>query len=346
MTRGVDLRHDGPMAERAFPEIPGQRGLATRAQLIEAGWTISSVRHAAQTSWQEPLPRVCVPHRGDLPADTLLVAAALWAGPTAVLTAGAALHIFGGLDMAPPVATFVVPASSRSLTTARAQRKRSVVPPAVAHRRGVVAVVPPARALVDSARWDGMPTSDVEALTISCLQRSVTRPELLRVALAAAGRRGQAGTIRGLAAFTAGAWSLPEAGMHRLMLKSPGLPPFVLNHPLHAPDGRRIGIPDAYLPGVGIAVQVHSRAHHSGVDDDGTDRWSATVEHDNDLTANGVLVLGATPTTLARQPQRFLRQLSSAVEARRDLPTPAVQVRCPDGCDAAVAGACVTSHSS
>ncbi|MGI8947402.1 MAG: hypothetical protein ACR2FV_05375 [Ornithinimicrobium sp.] len=334
------------MAQRAFPEIPGQRGLATRAQLIEAGWTVSGIRHAVQTTWQQPLPRVFASHRGELDTDTLVVAAALWAGPTAVLTAGAALHVFGGLDSPPRVATFVVSASSRSSVAPRAQRMRSVVPAAVAHRRGVVTVVSPARALVDSARWDGLETDEVQALTISCLQRSVTNPPLLKVALAAAGRRGQAGTARGLAAFTAGAWSLPEATLHRLMRESPGLPSFVLNHALHTPDGRRIGIPDAYLPSVGIAVQVHSRAHHSGIDEVGHDLWSRTVEHDNAFAAHGVLVLGVTPQTLTRAPEGFVRQLLAALEARRDLPTPAVVLRCPDGCDTAVAEACTSSHSS
>lgn len=334
------------MARRAFPEIPRQRGLATRPQLIEAGWTISSIRHAVQTTWQRPLPRVFASHRGELDADILVVAAALWAGPSAVLTAGSALHIYGGLDTPPRVATFVVSAASRSSVAPRAQRMRSVVPAVVAHRRGVVAVVSPGRALVDSARWDGLDTDEVQALTIACLQRSVTSPPLLKVALAAAGRRGQAGTTQGLAAFTAGAWSLPEATLHRLMSKTPGLPSFVLNHALHTPDGRRIGIPDAYLPSVGIAVQVHSRAHHSGIDEAGHDRWSQTVEHDNAFAVHGVLVLGVTPQTLARAPKGFIRQLLAALESRRALPTPSVQLRCPDGCDSAVAGVSASSHSS
>lgn len=74
------MGHDGPMAARAFPDIFGQRGLATRAQLRRSGWTPSAVRHALATSWQEPAPEVFAAHRGALDADTRLVAAALWLG--------------------------------------------------------------------------------------------------------------------------------------------------------------------------------------------------------------------------------------------------------------------------
>lgn len=83
-----DLGHDDGMATRAFPDLPRQRGLATRRQLREAGWTPSAVRHAVATTWQEPAPEVFADHRGDLDAEVRLVAAALWAGPAAVLTAG------------------------------------------------------------------------------------------------------------------------------------------------------------------------------------------------------------------------------------------------------------------
>lgn len=164
------------------------------------------------------------------------------------------------------------------------------------------------------------------------------------MALAAAGRASQADTRRGLTAYTAGAWSLPEATLHRLMRKTPGLPVFVLNHSLHTPGGRRIGIPDAYLPSVGIAIQVHSKAHHSGQDDAGQDLWSRTVEHDNAFAAHGILVLGVTPQTLARAPEGFIGQLLAALEARRHLPTPGVEVRCSQGCDAADALACPASR--
>ncbi len=122
-----------------------------------------------------------------------------------------------------------------------------------------------------------------------------------------------------------------------------GVVAVVLNHSLHTDEGRRVGIPDAYLPDVSVAIQVHSRAHHSGIDDAGTGLWSSTVEHDNDLSAHGVLVLGVTPTTLARHPQRFLRQLSSAVTSRRGLPQPYVTMRSPDDGDTDGARACAGS---
>lgn len=58
---------------------------------------------------------------------------------------------------------------------------------------------------------------------------------------------------------------------------------------------------------VGMAVMVHSRRHHAGALE-----WEGTVEQDADLSAARVVVLGATPSALARDPGRVLRRIERA----------------------------------
>lgn len=93
--------------------------------------------------------------------------------------------------------------------------------------------------------------------------------------------------------------------------KSPELEGFLLNPTLTTVDGTRIGTPDVFFPRAGVAGQVHSRQHHSGYADDGTDLWSLTVEKDGAFTDHDLIVVGVTPRSLARRPDavldRFLR---------------------------------------
>ncbi|WP_298752329.1 hypothetical protein [uncultured Serinicoccus sp.] len=41
-----------------FPDVAGQRGLATVGQLRGAGWTPAQIRHRRSTVWRTPYPRV------------------------------------------------------------------------------------------------------------------------------------------------------------------------------------------------------------------------------------------------------------------------------------------------
>ena len=59
-----------------------------------------------------------------------------------------------------------------------------------------------------------------------------------------------------------------------------------------------------------MAVMVQSRRFHA----DGLD-WEATVEQGSDLSAVRVVVVGVTPTALARDPEAQLRRIERAHEA-------------------------------
>ncbi|MFK5691115.1 hypothetical protein ACI3EY_15770 [Ornithinimicrobium sp. LYQ92] len=320
-----------PPDQPAFPKIPGQHGLATYRQLREAGWTEAQIRHRRATSWQTPYPGVVVPHRGPVAGPELLTALALWAGPAAVLTGLTALSLHAVKAPPPAVATFLVPQTARAREHGLARSVRTCRQPRVALRDGLLAVAPAARALVDAVCLEAtclerLRPSDLEALTITILQRGLATVEELDAELWQRPQAAVTSLRSGLESFTQGAWSRPEAVLRRLWDAHPSLPELLTNRTLvHTPTGRFLGCPDGYLPTLGVAIQVHSRQYHQGIDDQGGDRWAATVEKDSAMVGAGLRVLGVTPWTLHAQPRRFLARVEQLVELGPPAPMPLVR---------------------
>ena len=308
---------------RAFPTIPGQRGLATREQLREAGWTDGAVRTLLRSHGQRPFPGVYAPHRGGLSPEDRLVAAALWAGERAALTGLHGLRLMGvevsGAADVPM--RFLIPDGLYAAASEGAIARRTTRWPRTRTLDGI-RVAGLERCLADYSRYHDGPAHEASALTIAALQRGLTSVERLRAQLGG-GRLNDTAPVRaGLREFEAGAWSAAEAKLRALL--SMRRRPFVMNTPLWRPDGTYLGTPDAYLPQFGIEIQVHSRRYHTGLDESGRDLWSLTVEADARYSAAGILVVGVTPSTLRRSPARFLRLLEDAVATRVGLPRPAV----------------------
>lgn len=308
-----------------FPTVPGQQGMATVAQLYAAGWSESAVRHARRRLWQEPMPRVIVPHRGPLDADARLTAAALWAGPKAVLTGGAALSRFG-LVPVQRSASFILPETARARMSGTVHARRSTRPAAVARRLGVVRVTTPVRALADAATFEKRSDEDLEHLAIAVLQRGLGTAEALDQELWCRPAQRVNAVWRGMDAFLGGAWSRPEGVLRDIIDGDGGFPPLLTNCTLVSlGDNTTVGLPDGYIEDAGVAIQVQSRQHHQGIDDRGGDRWARTVEKDSEMAAVGVRVLGVTPWTLYSQPNRFLDRLRKLVDIGLTGPRPAVR---------------------
>lgn len=133
-----------------FPEIDGQLGLATKRQLRDVGFTTAAIRHALTRRWAEPFPGVVVPHLGPVDADGRLAAAALWAGPDAVLTGTLALDRYGlpGADRGEAV--FLVPATARRRENGPVRTVRTTRPTRIGKELGCVMIATVERALVDA----------------------------------------------------------------------------------------------------------------------------------------------------------------------------------------------------
>ena len=311
---------------RLFPEIPGQRGLATRAQLHALGWSDKVIARWSSTRGQQVYPGVFAAHNGPLGRTELIAGAALWAGDRALLTGLAALEVRGFCR--PGEATCLrllvfAPAWCASAGDARIVRTRRPLP--IGDPVGCVQLAPFERALLDAARYREFSRTRARALTIKALQGGWVTPQALGAEVDG-GRRNETKAIRlGIEDYLSGAWSLPEVWLADVV-KAADLPAMLANPELRTPDGRLIGTPDGYFASAGVAVQVHSREFHSGEDAEGADRWEQTVARDGDYAAHGILVVGVAPLALRDAPGRFLRQLSSAIAARVGRPLPDVVV--------------------
>lgn len=299
-----------------FPVLPGQHGLATYRQLIGAGWSPTQIHDLTVRVGARVLPTLYVGHRGPLGADGRLTAAWLWAGADAVLTGAHALFRHGvPLAGALGRPLFLVPKPHRRRSVDAAVTARSDRP----FRARLLDGLPTVgleRALVDAGLFGDLAPEQLRAATIAALQRRLTTGERVRAELGSARRNGSGAVRGGVSDFELGAWSLPEASLRRLLCRRrPGLE-VLFNPRLLTLQRQLVGVPDAYLPDVGVAILVHSREFHDGTAPDGRERWELTVEADSAYAAVGVPVAAVAPSVLRDQPDRFLTRLDQVIAAQ------------------------------
>lgn len=280
------------------------------------------MRHRLDGPWQLVYPRVVAPHTGPVDGRTRLMAAALWAGPSAVLTGRAGLRLLG-LDELAAVdhASFLLPETHRSKRHADAEAHRSDRGFATYRVVDRIAVTTPARCLLDAAAWEVHGRNQQLALTIAVLQQGLARPAEVHRELRLSRRNHTLGVAQGVAAFERGAWSRPESALGELFDHSTVLPHVCLNPTLTLPDGTALTTPDGYVREVALAIQVHSRTYHERQGD-----WEGTVEGDGDLTRVGILVRGVTPMTLYDAGDRFLRDVEQTYLSLRGRAVPEVTI--------------------
>lgn len=296
-----------------------QHGVVTREQLVADGLSSAAVRRRLAGAWRLVAPGVVSVSREPLTEDARLVAALLMAGPRAVVT-GAAAARRHGLTSArrPEVVDVLVPVNqaSRSQAFVRVMRTRRM--PDGTHHDGAIALAPVARAVGDLCRGS-RDERDARAVVIEAVQRGRTSLDSLRHELFAGPRRGSALLRRALDAAATGAWSAPEHDLLVLLATSSTLPRPWPNPRLTTVSGRRLPTPDAWFDDVGLAVQVHSRLHHSGADD-----WDRTVRADSALAEAGVLRLSITPHEISATPRDVLARIERLHASRSPNDRPAV----------------------
>ncbi len=297
-----------------------QRGLARREQLASLGVTRAQLRWRLGRDWRLVLPHVVALDAAPLTDGRRVAAAALEAGPGAVVSGAyaCAWHQLGNVRLDGSVLV-VVPPSRASRTTGFARIRRSVLRPA--HLEvGAVRFAELPRAVVDCA-CDARSDDEAQAAVIEAVQRRLTSVEQLRHELERRRPNGTRAARRALAVAEAGAWSVPEADLLREAAASRVLPHVWPNPELRLPDGTRLVSPDLWLDDVGLAVMVHSRAHHARDAD-----WERTVEQDGQLAEHGIVVLAFTAASAHRRPTDAVRRIERAyLTARRSgRPRPAV----------------------
>ncbi|HET7474435.1 MAG TPA: hypothetical protein VFJ97_00240 [Dermatophilaceae bacterium] len=168
---------------------------------------------------------------------------------------------------------------------------------------GLLRVSSAARSVADAARRAHQ-QQRADALVIEAVQGHHTSGDQLAHWLNVASMPGNERLRRAMAAAETGAWSVPEAQLLALLATSTVLPVALANPRLSAANGIRLVTPDAYLGDVGLAVMVHSRAHHFD-----SAEWEATIAGDSGLSEHGVTVLGVTPRQLHADPAAVLARV-------------------------------------
>lgn len=172
----------------------------------------------------------------------------------------------------------------------------------------------PVRAVVDGGRRL-RDLRSARALLLGAVCRGFCSAEELAAEVEAGGRRGS-GLVRRVADDAlAGAWSAPEAEAAELVaaaVRNSRLPPFLLN-PTILRNGRRIGMPDGWIPGTGVGWQMESREFHSEDED-----FDATLAVHDGFAEHGLTLLHVTPRRLRQLGPAWVDLLCAAVEARPD----------------------------
>ncbi|RZT87012.1 hypothetical protein EV383_3917 [Pseudonocardia sediminis] len=294
-------------------------GVASRAQLLALGISSSTIAQRCRSGgpWKNLLlGQVQLDGRRTGPRQYRR-AALLHAGPGAILTGvgGAGLH---GVTALPRNGTVhvLVPGDRRVTSRDFVVVTRTSRMPEPVELAGFP-VAPMARCLVDAAaRTDDADT--VRAMLADAVQKGLLRLDDLTDELSEP-RRPRTALVRGVTAeILDGVRSAAEAWVRDLVLRS-GLPSPAWNVALHARDGRRLGVVDAYWEDVGLAWEIQSLAFHLGPRELARD-----VEKVGMLASAGVLVLPTMASRLWSDRPAAMAELVDAHARAGAMPAPAV----------------------
>jgi hypothetical protein len=249
----------------------------------------SGLRLRLRRDWQIVLPGVYAAFRGDLSESQRVLAAVLYAGPTARVTDAVALAELGvRIVRQDGLVRVLVDWNSmrRSHAFVSVARTRYLPDPVVI--RGVP-YAPVARALVDlGTRLESR--RDVCAVFADALQRGLTSMDAVSFEVARGPRAGRRTNNEVMADLADGVRSAPEADFRRLVLSCRGLPKPVFNPLLRLADGRCIS-PDALLISARLVHETNGRLAHEEVD-----LFVSMQERHDVLTTAGFTVLHNPPS--------------------------------------------------
>ncbi|MBC3192888.1 hypothetical protein H7X46_17665 [Pseudonocardia sp. C8] len=303
-----------PMLAEIFPE-----GVASRAQLLALGISKNTIDARCRPGgpWKKLVMGIVQLDGRRTTPHQYCRAALLHAGPGAMLTgvAGAGLH---GVVRTPDERRIAVliPAGRRVASRDFVLVMRTDRPPDPESRRGLP-VAPLARCLVDAAARCA-DRDAVRALFADAVQRGLCRVADLTAELDEPRRPYTARARAALIEIDGGARSAAEAWA-REVIRGSSLPSPQWNVALHAPDGRMLGVVDAYWDDVGLAWEIQSNAYHLA-----PEAFERDVEKQVDLPRAGVVLVPTLAKRLRSEPRMVVAELTDAYARAAAMPPPAV----------------------
>lgn len=292
-----------------------QLDVISRQQALTAGLTRHALAHRLRPGgpWRGLLPGVYMAATG---APTTLqqeMAALLYAGPGSVITGPAALRCHHIRTELTDIVDVLVPAGRQRHDTKFVRLHRTIRMPGRIWQAGPVRYVMPPRAVADAVR---ALTSlrEVRAVVADAVQRDKCDISRLVNELGEGPNGGSALFREALADVADGIRSAAEGDLRDLLAKS-GLPMPLFNPSLYDDNGIFIARPDAWWPGLGIAVEVDSREWHTSPED-----HAKTLARGRRMAKYQIVVLRFTPRQIRSQPGEVIKDIKAALEGAQGRP--------------------------
>jgi hypothetical protein len=304
------------MAER-------QDHVVSRLQALSGGISRHAIAHRIRPGgpWNAMLPGVYLTVTGTPTQVRREMAAALYAGPRAVITGGTALRHHRLSAPQSQVIDLLVPANIQRRSVSYVQLHRTSRMPTMVYGPRHRPYAFPARAAADAALWL-TDLREARAVIAGDVQSRSCWASEIAAELDAGPTRDSALLRKVLAEVNEGVRSAPEAELRDLIGKG-RLPLPMFNPRLYLANGTFVGCPDAWWPEAGLAVEIDSRRWHMSPED-----WEHTMDRHARLGEHAIVTLHFTPHKL-RAEQGFvitrMRNAYKAGVARPRLPITALQ---------------------
>lgn len=297
--------------------IQAQDGVVAREQALTHGLTPRAIAYRlAAGHWGLLLPDVYLTHPGGTNRRQLLVAALLYAGPSAAIDAVDACHFHGVHACRPDphrvhvVVPWGAPVRSHGFVVVRRTTRPFDIETTdrLRYLEAAAAVVATARSL-DQPR-------QVIALMSDAVQRGIVDYQALLCAHLNGPPRRARLTDQALLQLRAGIRSAPEAAFRELAEASRVLPPLLYNPLLRLPNGRLIS-PDALDIDAAVVHETNGRVAHAR-----EDLFEDMQERHDAMTAAGLVVLHNAPRRIAEHGYAVIAEFEKchALYAGRGLP--------------------------
>jgi hypothetical protein len=294
--------------------LAAQDHVISRQQALTCGIPRNTVGHWCRPGgkWQKLLPGVYLAVTGKPTNEQRLVAAALYAGPRAVITGPAALRLHRLRAPGPDIIDVLVPHVVRRQSAGFVRVHRTTRRPRV-YRTGVVRYCHAARAVADSAR---LLTSldDVKAVVAEAVQKRACSIAEIGLELDKGPSTDSTRLRAALRSVRAGTRSVAEDRFRERVMKS-GLPAPRYNVFLRAADGTDIGEVDAWWADAGVSVEIDSQEYHFYRSD-----WLRTDAKRSRLLKHGIFPHNIAPARVDHDWDAVCDELRSSLEMGRKRP--------------------------